>query len=213
MGSFLAVLFLIVCILLIVVVLLQKGRGGGLGAAFGGSGSSAFGTKTGDVFTWVTIMLTGLFLLLAIITTLVYRPEGGTVAEPVISPGDGTAIAYEQFVTIRTPTPNAAVYYTTDGGEPSEQSKPYTKPFPVTADTTVKAKAFLSGWQPSPTVTAKYVQPEGKNPTGEEDSATQPATTQPKAPATQPEAPASKPAEPAKTQPAPAATQPTDAKK
>ena len=81
MGSFLAVLFLIVCILLIVVVLLQKGRGGGLGAAFGGAGSSAFGTKTGDVFTWVTITLTGLFLLLAIITTLVYRPEGGTVAE------------------------------------------------------------------------------------------------------------------------------------
>ncbi|HAU37680.1 MAG TPA: preprotein translocase subunit SecG, partial [Phycisphaerales bacterium] len=58
-------LFLIICVLLIVVVLLQKGRGGGLGAAFGGVGSSAFGTRVGDVFTWVTIVLTALFLLAA----------------------------------------------------------------------------------------------------------------------------------------------------
>ena len=56
MAIFLATLFVLVCILLIVVILLQKGRGGGLGAAFGGLGSSAFGTRTGDVFTWVTIV-------------------------------------------------------------------------------------------------------------------------------------------------------------
>ena len=54
-----------ICVLLIVVVLLPKGRGGGLGAAFGGLGSSAFGTRVGDVFTWVTIVLTALFLVLA----------------------------------------------------------------------------------------------------------------------------------------------------
>ena len=36
MDIFLATLFIVVVILLIIVVLLQKGRGGGLGAAFGG---------------------------------------------------------------------------------------------------------------------------------------------------------------------------------
>ena len=46
----LGVLFLVICFLLIIIILLQKGKGGGLGAAFGGMGSSAFGTRTGDVF-------------------------------------------------------------------------------------------------------------------------------------------------------------------
>jgi len=62
MDIFIGALFIIVCLMLIVVVLVQKGRGGGLGAAFGGAASSAFGTRVGDVFTWVTIVLTALFL-------------------------------------------------------------------------------------------------------------------------------------------------------
>ena len=64
MEIFLFTLFVITCVLLILVVLLQKGRGGGLGAALGGTGGSAFGTRTGDVLTWVTIVLTSLFLIL-----------------------------------------------------------------------------------------------------------------------------------------------------
>ena len=61
----LAVLFVMVCVLLIIVVLLQKGKGQGLSGAFGGMGQSAFGTRVGDVFTWITIVLAGVFLLLA----------------------------------------------------------------------------------------------------------------------------------------------------
>ena len=73
-ASALAVLFTIVCIVLIIIVLLQKGRGGGLSAAFGGAGGhSAFGSKTGDVFTWATIVIVGLFLLLAMILTREYE--------------------------------------------------------------------------------------------------------------------------------------------
>ena len=37
-------LFIVICVLLVIVILLQKGRGGGLGAVFGGAGSAAFGT-------------------------------------------------------------------------------------------------------------------------------------------------------------------------
>lgn len=74
-AQILAVILIIVSILLIILVLLQKGRGGGLSAAFGGAGGqSAFGSKTGDVFTWATIVVVGLFLLLCIFLTTQYVP-------------------------------------------------------------------------------------------------------------------------------------------
>ena len=58
--------FIIICLLLLFVVLIQKGRGGGLSGAFGGAGGhSAFGAKTGDVFTWITVVLAGLFILVS----------------------------------------------------------------------------------------------------------------------------------------------------
>lgn len=78
---FSAVLFLLTCFLLIVVVLLQKGRGGGLSGAFGGAGGhSAFGAKTGDFLTWVTVGLAGLFLVIAIVNNYAFHKI--TVAAP-----------------------------------------------------------------------------------------------------------------------------------
>lgn len=46
----------LLCLFLILIVLLQRGKGGGLVGAFGGSGgSSAFGAKTSDVFVKITV--------------------------------------------------------------------------------------------------------------------------------------------------------------
>ena len=65
------VLFILVCLILIGLVLLQKGRGGGLSGAFGGGGgNTAFGAKTGDVLTWATATVFGIFVLLAIALNL-----------------------------------------------------------------------------------------------------------------------------------------------
>jgi preprotein translocase subunit SecG len=59
------VLFLL-GVFLMIVILLQRGRGGGLAGAFGGmGGQSAFGTKAGDVFTRITIVLAICWVILA----------------------------------------------------------------------------------------------------------------------------------------------------
>jgi preprotein translocase subunit SecG len=65
-SGLLNVLLVISSLFLICLVLIQRGKGGGLAGAFGGvGGSSAFGTKAGDVFTRVTIITAGIWFLLA----------------------------------------------------------------------------------------------------------------------------------------------------
>ena len=62
----LSLLFAFLCVFMILLILIQKGRGGGLSGAFGGAGgNTAFGTKTGDLLTWVTASVFALFILLA----------------------------------------------------------------------------------------------------------------------------------------------------
>jgi preprotein translocase subunit SecG len=71
-------LFLFVCVILVLAVLIQKPQGGGLASAFGGgasAGQTAFGTKTGDALTVVTISVFALYLLLAIILNYAAQPQ------------------------------------------------------------------------------------------------------------------------------------------
>ena len=95
--------FVVVCVLLIILVLLQKGRGGGLAAAFGGAGGqSAFGSKTGDVFTWVTIVAAGVFLLLAIAASYFWVPED---PDKLMGPGlDATPTSLPRETSLPRPT-------------------------------------------------------------------------------------------------------------
>jgi preprotein translocase subunit SecG len=52
---------------LILLILVQRGRGGGLSGAFGGmGGQSAFGSKAGDTFTFITIIVATFWILLCI---------------------------------------------------------------------------------------------------------------------------------------------------
>ena len=64
-----------VCCLLILVVLVQQASGGGLVGAFGGGGGGgAFGAKTGDMFTIITVAIASVYLLLAVIGNYVFQP-------------------------------------------------------------------------------------------------------------------------------------------
>ncbi len=80
-----------VCLFLIALILLQKNRGSGLSGAFGGAGGhSAFGTKTGDFLTWVTVGTTAAFLLLAILLNFGYEPEALTTPAIGATPAANT---------------------------------------------------------------------------------------------------------------------------
>ena len=93
--TILSVLFVVIAVLLILVILVQRGRGGGLVGAFGGpGGSSAFGAKTGDVFTVITVVMAALFLIIGCL--LVFRPTAATTARrttPIESTTDETTQA------------------------------------------------------------------------------------------------------------------------
>jgi len=65
----LMILLGVMAIFLIMLVLVQRGRGGGLAGAFGGmGGQSAFGTKAGDLFTRITIVVATVWILLCIVS-------------------------------------------------------------------------------------------------------------------------------------------------
>jgi len=60
-------LLLFLAVFLILLVLVQRGRGGGLTGALGGmGGSSAFGAKAGDVFTRITIVIAGIWIVASV---------------------------------------------------------------------------------------------------------------------------------------------------
>jgi len=76
MMKFVAFIFVVSSLLLILLILIQKGKGGGLSGAFGGMGAAGgiFGSKTGDRLTWLTIILVGVFLTLAVVMAKYYTP-------------------------------------------------------------------------------------------------------------------------------------------
>ena len=93
------------CVFLILVILVQRGRGEGLAGAFGGGGGgSAFGAKTGDVFTGITVGLAGLFLLLNVAGNYVFLPPEPDTAGAV-RPAPPSAPAPVQAPETDTPAP------------------------------------------------------------------------------------------------------------
>ena len=77
-------------------------------------------------------------------------------AAPAFDPAAGT---YEsaQTVTLTSATEGAAIYYTTDGKEPTAESTRYSSPITVDRTMTIKAIAVKDGMKDSAIATAAYI--------------------------------------------------------
>jgi preprotein translocase subunit SecG len=70
------ILLFLTALFLILLVLVQRGRGGGLSGALGGmGGQSAFGTKAGDLFTRITMVVATVWILLCLAAILLMNPQ------------------------------------------------------------------------------------------------------------------------------------------
>jgi len=78
------------------------------------------------------------------------------VSMPSFSPGGGTYDA-QQNVTIACSTPDAVIHYTTDGVDPTESDPVVTGPVSVDRSTTLKARAWRDGLDPSAVRFGVYV--------------------------------------------------------
>jgi protein translocase SecG subunit len=97
---FLGVLLSLTSIFLILLILVQRGRGGGLTGALGGmGGQSAFGSKAGDTFTYVTIGVAAVWFLLGIFAVRFLGGEGGAFG----SPDENVLVAPERSGTTEPP--------------------------------------------------------------------------------------------------------------
>jgi len=93
-GTFLHYLFgillFVISLFLILLVLVQRGRGGGLTGALGGmGGQSAFGTKAGDMFTRVTMVTAGIWILLCMLSIWMLGSQDEWAASGKGRPGSG----------------------------------------------------------------------------------------------------------------------------
>jgi preprotein translocase subunit SecG len=81
------VVIVLLSLFLIGIILIQRGKGGGLAGAFGGAGgSSAFGTKAGDVFTKITVGLAiGWIVLLMMMVIITNQHSSSAWDEPATS--------------------------------------------------------------------------------------------------------------------------------
>jgi len=95
MSTLLTIVHIVVCLFLIVIVLLQHGKGASMGAAFGGSSQTVFGTEgplplLNKITTWAAIVFMLTSISLAYMSTRVgdgsVMKEIAPVAEPQSAP-------------------------------------------------------------------------------------------------------------------------------
>ncbi len=103
LTAILNTLTVLTCLFIICLVLIQRGKGGGLAGAFGGvGGSSAFGTKAGDVFTRVTMIAAAVWIVLSMLLVVVYnRPRKSAY-------DDGRSVEVSKEVTPKSKAPGKA---------------------------------------------------------------------------------------------------------
>ena len=103
-------LIVLTSLFLICLILIQRGKGGGLAGAFGGvGGSSAFGTKAGDIFTRITVVTAAVWILLAMLLVVLTnrKPASGLRAPSAADVGCPRSLARRQSHGTRRRAPSS----------------------------------------------------------------------------------------------------------
>jgi len=76
LQTFINIVHIFVCMVLVGVVLLQQGKGGGMGAAFGGATTQVFGGRgAGNILTRATAICAAIFMITSV--SLAYLSSSG----------------------------------------------------------------------------------------------------------------------------------------
>jgi preprotein translocase subunit SecG len=114
------ILHVIVCIILILVVLLQAGKGANMGAAFGGSSQTVFGSSGAGTFLGkMTTIVAGVFMLTSLTLSYFSVYKGSSIMDSV-SRTDARKAAPQ--TTQKTEPPPAGA------GKATQQALPGTPP-------------------------------------------------------------------------------------
>jgi preprotein translocase subunit SecG len=140
MTTFLTIIHVIACITLILIVLLQAGKGANMGAAFGGSSQTVFGSSGAGTFLGkMTAAVAIIFMLTSI--TLTYTSSRRTTGSGVM---DNVSVPADKQKVPAVPKP--VLPSTTQPVQPLQPSLPATSPakapaVPVKVPMTVPAKS------------------------------------------------------------------------
>jgi preprotein translocase subunit SecG len=101
------VLMILSSLFLVCIILIQRGKGGGLAGAFGGvGGSSAFGTKAGDIFTKITIGVVAGWMLTAMLLVVLTNSQASSASsvwgDDAISPSKDVSTSRSKTKTRST---------------------------------------------------------------------------------------------------------------
>ncbi len=86
MAILVTIVHVLICFFLIFVVLIQGGKGSEVGAVFGGSSQTLFGSRGATTFLGkLTTIFAALFMLTSLVLTVTTLRGGGTVVRPTAS--------------------------------------------------------------------------------------------------------------------------------
>jgi len=121
LNTFITVLHVVVSVVLILVILLQAGKGGGMGAALGGSSQSVFGGRGAQTFLGkVTSICAGIFMLTSVTLAVMSSRRSGSV----VRGGSAPPLPAE---TTQVPLPGAQA----PAGNPPVSMPPAASPAPA----------------------------------------------------------------------------------
>lgn len=78
------------------------------------------------------------------------------VNDPVFPLGTNVTFSPSVAVALACPNAGASIYYTLDGSDPTDASARYAGPIEISATTTIRARAYKAGMEPSDAVSAVY---------------------------------------------------------